>query len=81
MTATDNSNPWWTVFEQAIIDAGGKLAKPAILASTTDARFMRLSGIPTLGFSPMTNTPISAHDHNEVSNTYYFFEFDLLIMY
>ncbi|KAG6786177.1 hypothetical protein POTOM_007772 [Populus tomentosa] len=65
MTATDDSNPWWSVFKQAIAAAGGKLAKPEILASTTDARFMRQMGIPTFGFSPMTNTPILLHDHNE----------------
>ena len=66
MTSTDNTNPWWSVFVQAITAVGGKLGKPEILASTTDARFMRQRGIPTLGFSPMTNTPILLHDHNEV---------------
>lgn len=66
MTATDGSNPWWAVFNQAIAAAGGKLAKPEILASTTDARFLRQLGIPTFGFSPMKNTPILLHDHNEV---------------
>lgn len=65
LTATNDSNPWWTVFNQAITAAGGKLAKPEILSSTTDARFMRQLGIPTLGFSPMKNTPILLHDHNE----------------
>ncbi|KAJ6337428.1 hypothetical protein OIU76_007160 [Salix suchowensis] len=65
MTAIDDSNPWWSVFKQAIAAAGGKLAKPEILSSTTDARFMRQLGIPTFGFSPMTNTPILLHDHNE----------------
>ncbi|CAN1140830.1 Acy1 [Linum perenne] len=65
MTAADDSNPWWAVFQQAIAAAGGKLAKPEILGSTTDARYMRQLGIPALGFSPMTNTPILLHDHNE----------------
>ncbi|KAM5564190.1 hypothetical protein ABKV19_018687 [Rosa sericea] len=65
MTPTDDSNPWWSVFKQAVAAAGEKLAKPEILATTTDARFMRQQGIPTLGFSPMTNTPILLHDHNE----------------
>ncbi|KAL2467723.1 Peptidase M20/M25/M40 family protein [Forsythia ovata] len=65
MTATDGSNPWWSIFKQAVEAAGGKLAKPEILTSTTDARFMRQIGIPTLGFSPMKNTPILLHDHNE----------------
>ncbi|KAK6115573.1 hypothetical protein DH2020_007842 [Rehmannia glutinosa] len=66
LTATNESNPWWSVFKQAITAAGGKLAKPEILSSTTDARFMRQMGIPTLGFSPMKNTPILLHDHNEL---------------
>ncbi|TYI44244.1 hypothetical protein ES332_A01G223200v1 [Gossypium tomentosum] len=65
MTLTNDSNPWWPVFKQAIEAAGGKLSRPEILASTTDARFMRQRGIPTFGFSPMTNTPILLHDHNE----------------
>uniref|UniRef100_A0A0D9WN55 N-acyl-aliphatic-L-amino acid amidohydrolase n=1 Tax=Leersia perrieri TaxID=77586 RepID=A0A0D9WN55_9ORYZ len=65
VTPTNASNPWWSVFEQAIISAGGKLAKPEILSSTTDSRFIRQLGIPALGFSPMTNTPILLHDHNE----------------
>ncbi|XP_050213576.1 uncharacterized protein LOC126664979 [Mercurialis annua] len=65
VTAVDNSNPWWLVFKQAIAAAGGKLASPEILASTTDARFLRQLGIPVFGFSPMANTPILLHDHNE----------------
>ncbi|RZC64811.1 hypothetical protein C5167_008504 [Papaver somniferum] len=65
MTATDDRNPWWGVFSKAIVSAGGTLSKPEILASTTDARFIRALGIPTFGFSPMTNTPILLHEHNE----------------
>ncbi|KAJ8445117.1 hypothetical protein Cgig2_029489 [Carnegiea gigantea] len=51
MTSTDDTNPWWSVFEQAIVAVGGKLAKPEILASTTDSTFMRQRGIPTLDAS------------------------------
>uniref|UniRef100_A0A1D1Y3R9 N-acyl-aliphatic-L-amino acid amidohydrolase n=1 Tax=Anthurium amnicola TaxID=1678845 RepID=A0A1D1Y3R9_9ARAE len=65
VTITNESNPWWVVFKQAISESGGKLAKPEILSSTTDARFMRQMGIPTLGFSPMANTPILLHEHDE----------------
>ncbi|KAK9270272.1 hypothetical protein L1049_025849 [Liquidambar formosana] len=65
MTLTNDSNPWWSVFKQAITAVGGKLAKPEILPSTTDARFIRQMGIPALGFSPMKNIPILLHDHNE----------------
>ncbi|KAJ0564867.1 putative N-acyl-aliphatic-L-amino acid amidohydrolase [Helianthus annuus] len=65
ITATNDSNPWWTVFKNAVEACGGKLSKPEILASTTDARYMRVRGIPSLGFSPMKNTPILLHEHNE----------------
>ncbi|KAG7648750.1 putative N-acyl-aliphatic-L-amino acid amidohydrolase [Arabidopsis thaliana] len=65
MTPVNDSNPWWSIFKQAVEATGGKLAKPEILASTTDSRFIRTLGIPTFGFSPMTNTPILLHDHNE----------------
>lgn len=64
-TATNASNPWWLTFERAIASAGGELSKPEILSSTTDSRFARQLGIPALGFSPMTRTPILLHDHNE----------------
>ncbi|QCE00334.1 aminoacylase-1-like [Vigna unguiculata] len=65
MTATNDSNPWWSVFKQAITSVGEKLSSPEIIASTTDARYLRQKGIPVLGFSPMKNTPILLHDHNE----------------
>ncbi|KAL6984384.1 N-acyl-aliphatic-L-amino acid amidohydrolase [Sarracenia purpurea var. burkii] len=69
MTFTNDSNPWWSVFEEAVRVAGGKLSKPEILPSTTDARYIRQMGIPTLGFSPMKNTPILLHDHNEIGDS------------
>ncbi|ONK68575.1 uncharacterized protein A4U43_C05F13500 [Asparagus officinalis] len=51
ITTTDDSNSWWSTFKEVVIASGGKLQKPKILRSTTDARFMRQLGIPTLGFS------------------------------
>ncbi|KAL9144697.1 hypothetical protein ABFS82_14G312800 [Erythranthe guttata] len=74
ITAIDDSNPWWSVFRQGVEEGGGKLGKPEILPSTTDARFMREKGIPTLGFSPMKNTPILLHDHNEFLETSVYLE-------
>jgi acetylornithine deacetylase/succinyl-diaminopimelate desuccinylase-like protein len=66
MTTADSSNPWWPVFEEAVKRAGGKLGKPEIFPASTDARYFRELGIPAFGFSPMANTPILLHDHNEV---------------
>ncbi|XP_010500137.1 PREDICTED: aminoacylase-1-like [Camelina sativa] len=65
MTPIDDTNPWWSIFKQAVEATGGKLAKPEVLLSTTDSRYIRPLGIPVLGFSPMSNTPVLVHDHNE----------------
>ena len=39
--------------------------EPEIFPASTDSRYLRELGIPALGFSPMRNTPILLHDHNE----------------
>ncbi|KAG1359005.1 aminoacylase-1 [Cocos nucifera] len=68
ITAADNSNPWWMLLEEAVKKANGKLSKPEIFPASTDSRFFRERGIPAFGFSPMANTPILLHDHNEFLN-------------
>ncbi|KAI3447874.1 hypothetical protein Pfo_004539 [Paulownia fortunei] len=68
LTAFDASNPWWALLEEAIKGADGKLGKPEIFPASTDARYFREHGIPAIGFSPMANTPILLHDHNEFLN-------------
>ncbi|MED6135575.1 hypothetical protein PIB30_047778 [Stylosanthes scabra] len=65
LTKTDSSNPWWSLLENAIEKAGGKLGKPEVFPASTDARYFRDRGLPAIGFSPMANTPILLHDHNE----------------
>lgn len=67
LTAYDGSNPWWALLEEAVNNAGGKLGKPEIFPASTDARYFRHHEFPAIGFSPMTNTPVLLHDHNEVS--------------
>lgn len=68
VTAADGSNPWWTLLKEAVMKANGKLAKPEIFPASTDARYFRNLGLPALGFSPMANTPILLHDHDEFLN-------------
>ncbi|KAJ0965096.1 hypothetical protein J5N97_026234 [Dioscorea zingiberensis] len=65
VTAADSSNPWWTLLEEAVKKANGKLSKPEIFPASTDARYFRELGLPAFGFSPMANTPVLLHDHNE----------------
>lgn len=68
LTAVDNSNPWWALLEGAVKEAGWKLGNPEIFPASTDARYFRELGLPAIGFSPMANTPILLHDHNEFLN-------------
>ncbi|XP_074313155.1 uncharacterized protein LOC141648403 [Silene latifolia] len=68
LTVADSSNPWWTILEEAVLNAGGKLEKPEIFLGSTDARFFRQQGLPAIGFSPIANTPPLFHDHNEFLN-------------
>lgn len=68
LTATDSSNPWWTLLEGAVKKVNEKLGRPEIFPASTDARYFRQLGLPAIGFSPMKNTPILLHDHNEFLN-------------
>nr|POF21663.1 aminoacylase-1 [Quercus suber] len=68
LTATDSSNPWWDLLEEAVRKANGKLGKPEIFPAATDSRYFRELGFPAIGFSPMASTPILLHDHNEFLN-------------
>ena len=36
-----------------------------VFPAATDSRFLRAAGVPAIGFSPMRNTPILLHDHDE----------------
>lgn len=48
--------------------------KPAIFPGGTDSRYVREVGIPALGFSPIVNTPVLLHDHDEFLNEKVFLE-------
>ncbi|ALC40179.1 maker593 [Drosophila busckii] len=63
-TATDDSNAYWLAFKRAT-DELGLTIRPQIFTGGTDSRYLRRVGIPALGFSPMNNTPVLLHDHDE----------------
>jgi aminoacylase len=64
-TSTDRIvNPWWGLFEDAIA-AQGIAITPEVFPAGTDSRLLRELGIPALGFSPMRNSPILLHEHDE----------------
>lgn len=39
--------------------------KVQVFPGGTDSRYLRSVGIPAIGFSPMINTPVLLHDHDE----------------
>ena len=57
-------NPWWSVFSSSM-NAQGLTVEPEIFPAGTDSRFLRLLGVPALGFSPMSNSPVLLHEHDE----------------
>ncbi|XP_016959782.1 aminoacylase-1 [Drosophila biarmipes] len=63
-TVTDDSNPFWVAFKNATEELG-LATKLQVFPGGTDSRYIRKVGIPALGFSPMNNTPVLLHDHDE----------------
>ncbi|KAL1396014.1 hypothetical protein pipiens_002762 [Culex pipiens pipiens] len=64
VTKLDDTNLFWGPFKAALDELGLKI-KPQIMPGATDVRFIREQGIPAVGFSPMNNTPVLLHDHDE----------------
>ncbi|BFZ08613.1 hypothetical protein BsWGS_11652 [Bradybaena similaris] len=67
MVALTDDNPWWVAFHSACKEANVEL-ETEIFPAGTDSRYFRKSGADMIGFSPMNNTPILLHDHNEYLN-------------
>jgi aminoacylase len=64
-TSTDREiNPWYAAFCDALQGMGYEIS-PLVFPAATDSRFLRALGIRALGFSPMRNTEILLHEHDE----------------
>ncbi|XP_044734617.1 aminoacylase-1-like [Chrysoperla carnea] len=68
VTPLDNTNPWWIAFK-SVTDELKMNLKPLIFPGGTDSRYIREVGLPAIGFSPMNNTPVLLHDHDEFLNS------------
>jgi len=67
LTSVNEKDPWFKAFNDACLK-NGLGVRPRIMPAGTDARCIREAGIPSLGFSPMPNTPVLLHDHDEFIN-------------
>uniref|UniRef100_A0A1B0A2Y1 N-acyl-aliphatic-L-amino acid amidohydrolase n=1 Tax=Glossina pallidipes TaxID=7398 RepID=A0A1B0A2Y1_GLOPL len=63
-TATNDTNPYWVAFKKATDEMNLKIVSQ-VFPGGTDSRYIRALGIPAIGFSPMNNTPVLLHDHDE----------------
>jgi aminoacylase len=68
LTSIGADNPWWLAFKN-VFDELKLSMKLQIFPAATDSRFLRMIGLPALGFSPMNHTPVLLHDHNEFLNS------------
>eukprot|EP00871_Galdieria_phlegrea_P000897 jgi/Galph1/1808/GphlegSOOS_G492.1 len=65
VTSTDvQENPYYTVLQQ-VFDNLSLSFQTTIFPASTDARYLREKGIPCFGFSPIHQTPVLLHDHEE----------------
>jgi len=67
LTSIAKDDPWYQAFMRAA-DKHKLEISPKIFPAGTDSRYIREVGIPAFGFSPMNNTPVLLHDHNEFLN-------------
>jgi len=67
MTSVDDKDPWYAAMKVAFAKHQLQI-RPQIFPAGTDSRYLREVGIPAIGFSPMPNTPVLLHDHNEFLN-------------
>ncbi|XP_034951255.1 aminoacylase-1-like [Chelonus insularis] len=67
VTKLDETNPYWLAFKRAC-DSLNLHLQSGIFPGGTDSRYVRGVGLPAICFSPMNNTPILLHDHDEYLN-------------
>jgi aminoacylase len=63
-TKIDDSNEYFVALKSAFKELNVEI-KTLVFPAGTDAAYVRAVGIPAIGFSPMNNTPVLLHDHDE----------------
>ena len=67
MTSVKRDDLWFSAILKAI-NKHQLTIRPQVMSANTDARYLREAGIAVFGFSPMPNTPVLLHDHDEFLN-------------
>lgn len=58
-------NPWYAIIAHTLKNDFNAEIVPQVFPAATDSRFLRHLGLRAFGFSPMRNSPILLHEHNE----------------
>jgi aminoacylase len=61
----EKENPWWNIFASTMKQSFDVEVVPEIFPAATDSRFLRTLGLKVFGFSPIRNSPILLHEHDE----------------
>ena len=67
LTSVDEDYPWFQAFMKAARKQDLEIVT-RIFPASSDSSYLRNAGVPSYGFSPMPNTPVLLHDHNEFLN-------------
>ena len=67
LTSVDEENPWFQAMMKAARKQDLELVT-RIFPASSDSSYLRNVGVPSYGFSPMPNTPVLLHDHDEFLN-------------
>ena len=67
VTALVEKNSWWIAIRDASKQFGVQL-EPEIFPAATDSRYLREIGVPAIGISPIKQTKVLLHDHDEYLN-------------
>lgn len=69
----NESNWYWKVLASVFAKRNIEI-ELEIFPAATDSRYVREIGIPAIGVSPIRNTPVLLHDHDEYLNEREFLE-------
>lgn len=62
---TRDNQIWMNIIRTILISQFGIDIYPSVFPAATDSRFLRALGVRAFGFSPMRNSPILLHEHDE----------------
>jgi aminoacylase len=67
-------NKWYALFQDTLLNKCQVKINPSVFPAATDSRFLRACGVRAFGFSPMRNSPILLHEHDEYLDEHVFIE-------